>query len=184
MAVITESKLKQTYGKSAVSTLGRSTQRKHARYAAKVSVFLSHSRRDRDLALLVKEALESQGIDVYVDWLDEGMPIEVTPETARLLRARIDANSLLLLLATNNALESRWVPWELGYADGKHGHSGVGVLPVQRRGETYSGNEYLGLYRELSLETSTSGWYSKSKQASRSASEVSIGSWLRSGSGH
>ena len=156
MPAISESRLRSRYGNYSSPSLGRSTQRRHTRANATTSVFLSHSSKDKDLALLVKEALESQGTAVYVDWLDDGLPTEITVMTARLIRERINSNNLLLLLAANNALASRSVPWELGYADGVHGEAGVAILPVERNHETYRGNEYVGLYRELTLDGSSS----------------------------
>lgn len=148
MAVITESQLRSLVGYRAGTIASTS---RGARIPGVQSIFLSHSSKDGDLALLVKNALEKVNVSVYVDWLDAGLPDTVSSETARILRERIKQNHLLLLLATNNALSSRWVPWELGFADGQNGEQRIAVLEVQRDNETYRGNEYVSLYQKLRL---------------------------------
>lgn len=150
MPVVTESQLKAK-ANYAAGSLGPLTSRSFTRTAAVTSIFLSHSSKDKDLALLVKTVLESMGISVYIDWLDNGLPAEVSAETARALRQKIEANRLFLLLGTNNAIESKWVPWELGYADGKKGETSVAILEVRRDGETFKGCEYFALYQKVTL---------------------------------
>lgn len=111
-------------------------------------VFLSHSSKDAELVLGVKEILEGMGIKVYVDWHDDPQANRenVTVETAELLRSRMKQSKSLIFLATNNAADSKWMPWELGYFDGFSGGS-VAVLPVvDYEGASFKGQEYLGLY--------------------------------------
>jgi hypothetical protein len=111
-------------------------------------VFLSHSSKDAELVLGVKEILSRMGIKVYVDWHDDPQANRenVTVETAELLRTRMKQSKSLIFLATDNASGSKWMPWELGYFDGFSGGS-VAVLPiVDYEGATFKGQEYLGLY--------------------------------------
>lgn len=150
MPVITEAQLRAK-ANYVPGSLGPLTSRSFTRTAAATSMFLSHSSKDKDLAFLVKLVLESMGISVYIDWLDHGLPAEVSAETARILRQKIEANRLFLLLGTNNAVESKWVPWELGYADGKKGEASVAILEVRRDGETFKGCEYFALYQKATL---------------------------------
>ncbi len=90
---------------------------------------------------------------------------------------------MLLLLATNNALESRWVPWELGYADGKITWSRVAIIEVARNGEKYLGNEYVDFYQKLSLPGEGVDRLDelRSRRATASTNEevVSVREWLR-----
>lgn len=148
MAIITESELRAE-AESLLGGIPPSHSRRFSRSSAGRSVFVSHSSQDRDLVLLVKTLLEHQGTSVYVDWLDDGLPSVVDRQTASILKTRIASNSLFLLIATARSLSSRWVPWELGIADGLKGMGAIAVLPVQRPQDTYSGNEYVGMYAEL-----------------------------------
>jgi len=43
-------------------------------YEAEVTIFLSHSHKDRDLIEPTLAFCESHGVKLYVDWMDEGMP--------------------------------------------------------------------------------------------------------------
>ena len=58
-----------------------------------------------------------------------------------------------MLLATDRALESKWVPWELGIADKARGYERIVVVPVTRNG-AFRGSEYLRVYRQLQQGTS------------------------------
>ena len=111
-------------------------------------VFLSHAIRDRTLVLGVKSRLELKDLSVYVDWIDDADfdRTEVTEKNARRLRRRLRRCRSLIYLATNNASKSKWMPWELGYFNGRN-KGLIGVLPVlDDPDEAFEGQEFLGLY--------------------------------------
>ena len=91
----------------------------------------------------------SLGIDVYVDWNDSNMPRETNRETAEKIKRKIDENSLFMVLATQNALDSKWVPWEIGVADKTNGEAAVLIIPVEDSLGNFAGSEYLQLYRRV-----------------------------------
>ena len=64
-------------------------------------VFLSHSYQDADVIHGVKSIIESHGLNVYVDWIDDaGLDRgKVTSKTAQVLRERIE-NLFLSRLCT------------------------------------------------------------------------------------
>ena len=95
--------------------------------------------------------LASQGVIVYVDWLDDGMPEITSPQTAARIKQAIGLNNRFVLLATDQSLASRWVPWELGCADGIKGVQRMAILPVRRPPNTFQGNEYLGIYPRMEV---------------------------------
>ena len=121
-----------------------------ANYAwqAEVTIFLSHSHKDRDLIKPAIAFLRSHNVKVYVDWLDEGMPDTVSGETAKKIKERIQQHKKFLVMVTENSKDSRWVPWELGYADPTKGMDHIASFPVA---ETYdfTQNEYLKIYPKL-----------------------------------
>lgn len=178
MSVLTETQLRRFAGYVS-GTLGAS-HRTRARRTGVKSVFLSHSSKDSDLALLVKTALESVDVEVYVDWLDAGLPEAVSAATAKILRERIQQNDLLLLLSTNNAMKSRWVPWELGFGDGRNGERRVAILEVQRDNETYQGNEYVELYQKVTFPGAAAGITTFGASGGYKPAPTDIKSWLRS----
>ena len=57
----------------------------------KVTVFLSHKHDETEILQDVISLLKNCGVDVYVDWMDEGMPQKTSGETAHKLKQKIDA---------------------------------------------------------------------------------------------
>lgn len=120
-------------------------------------VFLSHSFRDAIVILQLYKQLEGSGLSVYVDWINDPLLDRgnVTPKTANILRERIKASKSLFLAHSSNSLQSHWVQWELGYADGeKQGR--VAILPIEDVGTTanFHRQEYLGLYPYIDIASS------------------------------
>lgn len=126
-----------------------------AQFSAKHRVFLSHSHMDaRDISkedlrnlitMLVALSLKL-GFEVYIDWLDPDMPSQTCEGTANRIKEKIDGCDRFLLAATTNAINSRWVPWELGYADKAKGVDNVAVLPIADPNGYWEGSEYLRIY--------------------------------------
>lgn len=115
------------------------------------STFLSHSSMDEDLVVGAVQILEDHGALVYTDQKDPEMPPYTNDETASLLKTRIQQTKRFVMLASKNSKESRWVPWELGYADGYKSLSGIALFPAldTASDESWTSSEYLGLYRRI-----------------------------------
>jgi len=136
------------FSETTIDSLNKSISAAAAR--SEFDVFLSHSYLDKELILGITDFLEKElGYSVYVDWKQDSQLSRenVTKETAEQLRIRILQSKSLFFATTEAAKESRWMPWELGYMDGKKAKAAI--LPIAQRtelGETYKGREYLGLY--------------------------------------
>lgn len=115
------------------------------------STFLSHSSKDKELVVGAIRILENHGGKVYVDEIDPAMPPYTTDETAELLKQRIYQTNRFVLLASKNSQDSRWVPWELGVADGAKGLGKIALFPASdsTHDDTWASWEYLGLYRRI-----------------------------------
>lgn len=112
------------------------------------TAFLCHSHLDQELARGLVQWMANLGISVYIDWADQEMPSTPNRTTAERLKERIlDADSFLFL-ATRHSMDSRWCPWEIGFADGKKGPDTIVMIPTSDDRET-KGSEYLDLYRRL-----------------------------------
>lgn len=123
--------------------------------ATRFDVFLSHSINDAELVLGVKVLLEDMGKKVYVDWVNDPEldRSQVNKHTAERLRARMNQSDSILYLATDNASNSKWMPWELGYFDG-HKPGEVAILPVlDKADQKFEGQEYLGLYPTIDKDS-------------------------------
>lgn len=110
-------------------------------------IFLSHSSKDMNLIAGLKLIFEDFGYSVYVDWNDNQLdPNKVTPETAKILRERMSQCKCLLYAFSENASNSKWMPWELGYFDALK-NSRVAVLPISQTAKySYKGSEFVGVY--------------------------------------
>jgi hypothetical protein len=149
MPYVTDSQVREAargrYGVLAESELRRSARTSHAQ---RFDIFLSHAFQDAELIAGVKAMLEGDGLSVYVDWLEDTQLNRsyVTPQTAELLRTRMNNCGYLLYASSQASTHSRWMPWELGYFDGRR-PGRVGILPiVSYPGAPFVGLEYLGLY--------------------------------------
>jgi hypothetical protein len=140
--------------RAARASLGDRLAEAELRKAAKASVeatfdlFLSHSSEDAVVIAGVKALLERDGLTVYVDWVADPQlsRTRVTKETAAQLRTRMDQCTYLLYASSRASSGSKWMPWELGYFDGRR-RGQVGILPiVASTGVEFRGVEYLGLY--------------------------------------
>ncbi len=114
--------------------------------AKAVKVFLSHKHDDGEILEQVIELLEKLGVKVYVDWMDEDMPMVTSGETAVEIKKKIKSNDKFILLATENAIQSKWCNWELGFGDNEKYSNDIAILPITENDGTWSGNEYLQIY--------------------------------------
>ena len=132
--------------KSASTVLREETRA--ASYRSSFDVFLSHSFDDAEVILGVKKILEGLGFAVYVDWIDDANLDRntVSSATAKVLRNRLRSCTSLVYAHSENATNSKWMPWELGYFDGfRPGF--VWVLPlVTSYDSEFKGQEYIGVY--------------------------------------
>lgn len=156
MSYLTESQLREYSNRLRYDRVALANTKSHD-VLAQVTIFLSHSSRDRELAQGLVYYLASFGIAVYVDWNDSDLPRVTNRETAERLKAKIKSNNLFMILATKSALESKWVPWEVGIADQCKGEQSILLVPVADASGRFDGSEYLQLYRHV--ESATAGGF-------------------------
>lgn len=114
--------------------------------AYKRTIFLSHKHDEKDKLEGAITFLKNFGIEIYVDWLDEGMPKTTSGGTAERLKMKIRQNDKFILLATEAAIESKWCNWELGLGDAAKYLENIALLPVEKDNKDFSGSEYLQIY--------------------------------------
>jgi len=135
-------------------------------YSSKTSVFLSHKHSDlEDLKGLIGFFSRLYDVEIYIDSMDEKMPEKTSGETAKRIKKVIKMSDRFILLATDDAVESKWCNWELGYGDAdKFDKDRIALFPVKERGANdfqYKGNEYMQIYPFITYydgsETYTNG---------------------------
>lgn len=121
---------------------------------AETTIFLSHSHKDRELVRPSIAFFRSHGVKVYVDWMDEGMPDVISGQTAKKLKERIQQQKKFVVMVTENSKDSRWVPWELGYADPVKGMEHIATFPVAEK-DDFTQNEYMKIYPKIQYVSNT-----------------------------
>ncbi|MBB6610486.1 toll/interleukin-1 receptor domain-containing protein [Pontibacter sp. Tf4] len=130
--------------------MGRKDRLFEARQQGAVTVFLSHSHSDassnKDIFEGAISLLSSQGVEVYVDWLDESMPKVTNASTALKLKEKINSNKKFVLVASPNAITSNWVNWELGLGDAAKYQNHIALFPFVSDSSSWKDAEYLNIY--------------------------------------
>ena len=169
---------------SSLTETARVAIRKRAETRSPVAAtFLSHSTKDGDIVPYAVNLLEAHGAAVYIDKKDAALPPYTSRETARILRDRIGQSSKFVLLASENSKGSRWVPWELGLADGHKSPRNVAIFPAVDQAYDYAWTEqeYLGIYDRIVFgdhSSHTDKIWMVLNQEKNTATE--LGQWLRS----
>lgn len=150
--------------------------RTFSEYSSKTSVFLSHSHKDQALIAQAKTFFENLGITIYVDWADETMPQRTSGITAENIKRQIKKNKKFVLLATNDAIDSKWCNWEVGIGDTyKMTSDEICILPLADNRLTWQGNEYLQIYPRIEESEFTNDYFKIIYPDKR---EISLNDWL------
>lgn len=112
----------------------------------KTKIFLSHKHDELENLEGAISFLNNHSIQIYVDWLDEGMPKTTCGITAARIKEKIKENDKFLLLASEGAINSKWCNWELGLGDAAKYINNIAILPVKNDYSDFSGTEYLEIY--------------------------------------
>lgn len=118
---------------------------------ADIIIFLSHSHKDKHLALGFQNLLSQYKIKVYIDWKDSALPDKPNKLTAERIKEKIRDCDYFILLATNNSLSSKWCPWEIGIADSYKDYDSILIVPILINSDEFIRIEYLQLYKRVEL---------------------------------
>ncbi|MCQ2799780.1 MAG: toll/interleukin-1 receptor domain-containing protein [Bacilli bacterium] len=143
----------------------------------KINVFVSHKHSDlEDLKGLIGFLETQYNCYCYVDANDNCMPKNTCGATATRLKDMIKKSDKFILLATQEAIESKWCNWELGYGDAvKFDKNCVALIFLNSTNSFEYGNEYMQnypciVYRDGTTKYSDGtlipkGYYVRSKSA-------------------
>lgn len=144
---------------------------------SKVTIFLSHKHDEVEELDSTISFLKRFGVEIYVDWLDDGMPRTTSGTTASRIKQKIKENRKFIFLATEGAISSKWCNWELGHGDAEKYMNHIAVLPIKNNYSDYSGAEYLQIYPYIYESDSTdNSFYVKFPNGDL----INLGSWLKS----
>lgn len=129
---------------------------KLARSLAEKDLFLSYSHKDAAHVRPALGLLEQHGANVYVDLQDGGIKGLAGSDIAARLRQTVRRCRRLVVIVSDQTGSSRWIPWEMGLADGIAGSDHVALLPL-RPGPSAStlwlNQKYFDLYARIERVT-------------------------------
>lgn len=93
------------------------SQRRMFSVTDKKRIFISHKKEDRDYAKKVAEYVMDAGIDVYFDEFDSSINRNDPNSVVSAIKRGMELSTHMIVIFTNKALNSHWIPWEIGYGD-------------------------------------------------------------------
>lgn len=156
MAVLSEPEIRARARRRAASVgldVDKALEGVARRQAERYDIFLSQTIRDAEIVFGVYDLLTEKGYVVFCDWIAAPNTdrSKVTPTNAQIIRSVMGVSDTLLFLDTEQADQSLWMCWELGWFDGENGH--VAILPVlPDDNRYYRGREFLGLYPYVEID--------------------------------
>lgn len=82
-------------------------------------VFISHQKRDAAVCRRIADYLLNAGVDVYFDEYDSDLKshnqTKSPDQVVSAIKKGINRSSHMLCVVSSNTLDSKWVPWEIGY---------------------------------------------------------------------
>lgn len=159
MPILTENEIRAFSSNRVTLNESRTYQSREGKlFSAKeqkhTTVFLSHSHGDKEIVADTVNLISKVGVDVYVDWQDDAMPVTTSGVTAAGLKKQIKACDKFVLLASPDAIRSNWVNWELGYGDSVKYIEHIALFPFLKGSGTanWKDAEYLQIYPYIEKE--------------------------------
>jgi hypothetical protein len=161
-----------------------------------VDVFISHKSDDAEMAQLLKDRIVKEyHLSCWIDADDSEMkriqdarPVDYKLLTDR-IREHLRISRCLIFAYSNKSRESLWMPWELGFFDGRWGRRLIGLYdldqdakkkPTKKVQSNGEGGipEFAQIYGEVTPETLSSFLqYVRSPRALSDRADVDIDRW-------
>lgn len=95
-------------------------------------VFLSHQKKDAPICKFIADYLMAADIDVYFDEYDSDLKFNRQSGNPKgvvdSIKKGINKSTHMLVVVSPNTIQSKWVPWEVGYG---YDSSTLGVLTLK-----------------------------------------------------
>jgi hypothetical protein len=138
----------KAYANARNLSVPKALQQQARRESPRYDIFLSQAIKDREIVLGVYAILtEDLDLNVFCDWMDDPANDHAitTSGDAAYLRHKLQASKALIFIDSENAQQSTWMSWEIGWFDAAKGR--ICVLPVTTDNTNgFRGREFLGLY--------------------------------------
>lgn len=125
-----------------------------------VKVFISHKSTDAALAGRVARRIRSNGLETYLDTIDDAL-LKDGPDLATHLLRRMGECQQLVAVVSSLTKDSWWVPWEIGVGSEKgfrmasFSETNVSLPSYLDKWPTLHSDRHIDLYCQYSKQTDT-----------------------------
>lgn len=95
-------------------------------------VFISHQKKDKDIAKKIADYINKGGVDIYFDEYDRSINRYDPNSVVNAIKTGIRRSSHMLCILSQNALDSKWMPWEIGYGYDRLHVAGITVKELSK----------------------------------------------------
>lgn len=95
-------------------------------------VFISHQRNDKEVAKKIADYIYKSGVDIYFDEYDSGIDRNNPQSVVNAIKTGIRRSTHMLCILSQNALLSKWMPWEIGYGYDRLHVAGITVKEIAK----------------------------------------------------
>lgn len=95
-------------------------------------VFISHQKKDKEIAKKIADYINKSGVDIYFDEYDSSINRDDPNSVVNAIKTGIRRSSHMLCILSQNALDSKWMPWEIGYGYDRLYVAGITVKALSK----------------------------------------------------
>lgn len=95
-------------------------------------VFISHQKKDKEIAKKIADYIDKSGVDIYFDEYDRSINRDDPNSVVNAIKTGIRRSSHMLCILSKNALDSKWMPWEIGYGYDRLHVAGITVKEIAK----------------------------------------------------
>lgn len=95
-------------------------------------VFISHQKNDKEIAKKIADYINKSGVDIYFDEYDISINRDDPKSIVNAIKTGIRRSSHMLCILSQNALDSKWMPWEIGYGYDRLHVAGITVKELSK----------------------------------------------------
>lgn len=95
-------------------------------------VFISHQRNDKEVAKTIANYISRSGLDIYFDEYDASINRDDPWSVVNAIKKGIQKSTHMLCILSQNALQSKWMPWEIGYGYDRLHVAGITVKEISK----------------------------------------------------
>lgn len=95
-------------------------------------VFISHQRNDKQVAKEIANYILKSGVDIYFDEYDGNINRDNPHSVVNAIKTGIRRSTHMLCILSQNALQSKWMPWEIGYGYDRLQVAGITVKEISK----------------------------------------------------